>query len=305
MVYELTEPLILSIERAMENQEQTFALDASAGALVSVDGGRSVDEETLYTLPSWDSRDGFQMLEAFVSSLHADSAHEELRQVLISGRGVFRNFKNVIRKYPNIERRWHFFKDKQMRERIMDWYNTLRGVWGLEALDQDFEEYDDLTEEDFTFSEYNPGNDGDCIAINAGVLADEIRNTSPGELGQALAFLWKSRNPSISPEQKRGFICRSITSEFAGCLLVSPCPSEAKETVVVTDFFVVQNYRGLGIARELLSLCLPYLKEHGIHWCIIPAALIPAFLEPLVSRWGFRKTDSGFVADFTEGTPGE
>lgn len=303
MVFELTDPLILSIERAMENQEQLFALDPSTKSLVPLQKGQSADEETLYSLPSWTSQDGFQMLENFVATVHLESARSELRKVLISGRGVFRNFKNVIREYPEVERRWHFFKDKQMRSRITDWYNALRGVWGLEALDQDFEEYDDLTEEDFTFSEYDPKKDADCIALNAGALTDEIRNRSKGELAQALAFLWKSQYQHIEPNQKRGFLCRSITSEFAGCLLVSPCPSSAKETVVVTDFFVAQNYRGLGIARELLSVCLPYLKEHGIRWCIISATMIPAILEPLVSRWGFRKTDSGYVADFTEGTP--
>ena len=54
-------------------------------------------------LPEWDSAAGFKLREDFVSNLNSPLAHEALQEVLHSGRGVFRNFRNVIKDYlPNV-----------------------------------------------------------------------------------------------------------------------------------------------------------------------------------------------------------
>ena len=177
MIFELTDSLAQSMLYAMENQEQQFVLDASRALLVPADQA-SVDEETYYSLPHWDSHDGYNMLESFVFSLGASKAKSELKSALIAGRGVFRNFKHVLKAYPEVERRWHVYKDRQLRARLMEWYNALRESWGLEALSQDFDDYDDLTEQDFTFSAYNPSKDKDCVAEFSRAVAEELQNSA-------------------------------------------------------------------------------------------------------------------------------
>ncbi|MBQ7159749.1 MAG: GNAT family N-acetyltransferase, partial [Treponema sp.] len=92
MIFELTDSIAQSIIFAMENQGETFVLDAKTGAVVPAEN-QSADEDVIYSLPRWDSHDGFELLESFVSNLHAPKAKADLKHVLIAGRGVFRNFK--------------------------------------------------------------------------------------------------------------------------------------------------------------------------------------------------------------------
>ena len=274
MVFDLTDSLAEAVLFAMENQEHDFVLDAASGMVISADE-KSADEETVYTLPDWDSHDGYELLESFVSGLHAPQAKADLRNVLIAGRGVFRNFKNVIRQYPEVERKWHFYKAKQMRLRLMEWYNALRESWGLEALSDEIEEFDDLIEEDFVFRAYNPAQDKDCVALGADAVFTEFEKSAEGELGQAFAAMW--RDSFAQGRDESGFVCRTLSDDFAGCLLISPFPSCATKTVQVTALFVNQNYRGLGIARALLLFCMTHVRERGIRWIIITR--IPQILE--------------------------
>ncbi len=291
----------------MENQSEESVLDAKKQKIISleVDSDQTIDEENIYALPVWTSKDGFNLLEDFVSTIRIKSIYDELREVLSNGRGVFRNFKNVLKKYPKIEKRFRLFKNKEMREFIFDWYNTLRESWGLEKQSQDFEDYDELTQEDFIFRGYDFQKDRDCVAEMAGVVADEIKAFYTGELGLAVSQLWtqhfnNSFNSGNSPKSVNGYVCRTLSDEFAGCLLFSFCPSFAKETVVLTACFVDQNYRGLGIVRELFSQCIPYLKERGVHRFIIEQSAVPFYLEPLLTRCGFEKTGSVYIADFSQ-----
>lgn len=295
MVFDLTDSIAQDILFAMENQEADFVLDAQSGTVVPATQ-KSADEETVYSLPAWNSHDGYEMLESFVSGLHAPKAKQELKNVLIAGRGVFRNFKTVIKQYPEVERKWYFYKEKQLRFRLMEWYNALRESWGLETLSEDIDEYDDLIEEDFVFRAYNPAQDKDCIAAGADAVFAEFEQSAEGELGQAYAALW--RTCDRKGESENGFVCRTLTDEFAGCLMIAPFPSCAKQTVMVTRLFVNQNYRGLGIARALLSFCMSQLRADGVRWFIITR--IPQILEPMLIRSGFAKNDFGFVADLNK-----
>ncbi len=292
----------------MENQSEESFLDAKNLKIVSfspdAEFEQTIDEENIYTLPVWTPKDGFNLLEEFVSTVRVKKIYDELREVLSNGRGVFRNFKNVLKKYPEIEKRFRVFKNKEMRNFVFEWYNALRDSWGLEKLSQDFEDYDELTKEDFLFRGYDFQQDGKCVAEMAGAVSEEIKAFYAGELGLAVSHLWKQRFDSFfqrnSPESVNGFVCRTLSDEFAGCLLFSFCPSFAKETVTLTACFVDQNYRGLGIVRELFSQCISNLKERGVHWFIIEQSAIPFYLEPLLTRCGFEKTGSVYVADFSD-----
>jgi len=294
MIFNLTDSIAQSIIFAMENQEEEFVLDAESGSLVPV-GQKTADEDIVYSLPEWNSHDGYELLESFVSSLHVPGAKADLRNTLIAGRGVFRNFKNVIKRYPEVERKWHFYKERQMRLRLLEWYNALRESWGLEELPDEIEEFDDLIEEDFTFRAYDSVQDRDCVVQGVAAISEELEKSTEGELGRVHAAVWRLRSAEKELDVVDGFVCRTLTDDFAGCLLFSPLQSCTKEAVLLTTLFVKQNYRGLGIARALLSFCMTHVKEHGIRWIIITS--IPQILEPMMIRSGFEKTDFGFVAD--------
>ena len=114
MTFELTDELADSIISALENQEKRFVVDSKSGLLAEKTQDFVCDEENFYELPSWDSKDGFDLMEGFVNELHSPMARNDLLNVLRSGRGVFRGFKDVLKSYPEVEKRWHFFKNRQL-----------------------------------------------------------------------------------------------------------------------------------------------------------------------------------------------
>ena len=136
MTFALTPELAESIISAMENQNDSFVVDAATGSLLYEDAdGIRADDTNYYSLPEWSSADGFNLRESFTSKIYSPIVQEELQDILHSGRGVFKNFKNALKKYPEIDKRWHIYKHKIMSARINEWYNSLREIWGLEKLD--------------------------------------------------------------------------------------------------------------------------------------------------------------------------
>ena len=158
MTFNLTESLLDEIITALENQEQQFLVDAAQNALIEKSEGFKGDNDFFYELPEWDSARGFKLREDFVANLNSPLAHEALQEVLHSGRGVFRNFRNVLKDYPEVEKRWHIYKNNKMMCYINDWYNNLREVWGLEKLDYVPESDDNLIHDDFSFTAYSQEN---------------------------------------------------------------------------------------------------------------------------------------------------
>ncbi|MBR1537042.1 MAG: GNAT family N-acetyltransferase [Treponema sp.] len=302
MFFELTKSVIEELIFGMENQDGNYFFDSENSCIVPEDGleEEEVDEnENLYSLPDWRSSDGFQIMEEFAEALHADKVKAELFAALSNRRGVFKAFKNVLSKYPEIEKSYFSFKEKKMRSVVIEWYNSLRESWGLEKLNQDFEDYDDLVFEDFEFEPYNHKKDSDCILTEAKKIAEELKTSFEGEKGLAMSFLWLRNFDFENPTELTGLVCRSASGDFAGTLLFSHFPSFAKNVVALTSVFVNQNFRSLGLARELFSRGISYLKSQGIQDFIIADSL-PDFLEPLVTRCGFEKKGSYYILELAD-----
>lgn len=303
MFFELTDSLESDILFAMEDQDVLCVLDASQKKIVPSESV-TVDEEIYYSLPEWTSGDGYELLKDFTNNLNAPLAREDLKRVLIGGRGVFRNFKNVLKSYPIVERKWHFYKNACMKKRLNEWYNVLRESWGLEKLERsevDFlDETEELVQDDFIFHEYDSAKDRNDIEKGAFAVAQEFREQFSGEVGYAISDVWQRQSMYADDKQKYGFVCRSQSNDFTGCILFANCPSSSRKTVVLTDFFVLQNCRGLGIGKQLLLKCLTGLKEHGIQWILVINTTIPETIKPLLTQLGFEKHDFGFLVDLLQ-----
>ncbi|MDY2842385.1 MAG: UPF0158 family protein [Treponema sp.] len=345
MTFGITDKIVDDIIFAMENQNSLFVFDAEKNQVVAIDSeivaDDLVEQEKGYVLPVWEPEDGFKLLEDFTGTLQNAKIRAELRQILSNGRGVFKNFKNALKRYPSLERCFHTFKTRKMRSVVYDWYNSLRENWGLESFSfsQNQEDSNDLLRQDFQFSEYNPKEDADCIAREAGEIAEEIKDFYPEKVGLAIGQHWLRKfNDLIS--DSCGFVCRTTSDDFAGCLLFSlpksidseSCDSKSKdlklknsevskssdskssdskstdlkssenqnEAAFFTACFVNQNYRCMGIAAELFFSCVSLLKERGIHWFIIAETSVPEFLEPLLNRCGFEKSGSVYLAHLAD-----
>ena len=297
MEFTLTDELIEAIISAMENQEAAFAVNAEASSLVQLDESVKVDDNIFYGLPEWKPADGFALREAFVNQLHVPEVQRELKNVLHSGRGVFKNFRNVLKDYPDVDKRWHIFKYKFMSARITDWYNSLRQVWGLEKLDYFSETDDDLVHDDFSFEEYKSAeNQNEVLENTSAFLTDDNWNL-PDELKKAFYESIVNQFKNYEADNQTGFICRSQSDDFAGCITASVMTENQEETMILTSFFIPENFRGLGIGTELLTMLLEKLKDNGKKWIFLPNIMIPEFLEPLLIRTGFTKIRNGFFAE--------
>ncbi len=296
MTFNLTESLLDEIITALENQEQQFLVDAAQNALIEKSEGLKGDNDFFYELPEWDSASGFKLREDFVANLNSPLAHEALQEVLHSGRGVFRNFRNVLKDYPEVEKRWHIYKNNKMMCYINNWYNNLREVWGLEKLDYVPESDDALVHDDFSFTAYSQEDKKELMLQMNAAFRESNENLSP-ELSQAIYNIWLEQFESAESKDQLGFICRSFSNDFAGCITFSQLSKKQEKVMVLTSLFVPEAFRGLGIGTELINMCLSELKKLGKTWLILPKMTVPDYLEPLLLRTGFTKIDSGFAVE--------
>lgn len=291
MTFELTDKLIDSIISAMDNQEQVFVVNAAASQLVEE---IQPDEENFYRLPEWGSADGFAMREEFVSSLHAPIVHDELQAVLHSGRGVFKNFRTILKSYPEIDKRWHIFKNRYMSARINEWYNSLREVWGLEKLDYFTESDDALVHDDFSFEEYESEIYKNEVLSNitAGIYDDE---NLPSEVLKVINEMWRNQFEQAEAATQTGYICRSLSDDFAGCITASSLTENQEKIMFITSLFVPEQFRGLGIGTELISMCISKLQSMDKKFILMPNFIAPEIIQPLLIRTGFEKISSGYL----------
>lgn len=259
-MFELDSALVESITYGMENQEQLHVLDAETLRVIAADQvDPSVPEDSgrYVPLPQWRPVDGFRMMEGFVSGLRNPLFREELRCILQSGRGVFRQFKDALRERPDMERLWFSWKQREMRHRIHDWYNGLREVWGLSPLawdDRPETDTSDLVLWDFTIGRAEPGPE---LEILDREFFDEAHGgLLPGE--RDLLFLrLRTGLPSLAGGERRMIEARSAGGELAGFLWYEKGKSHAE----LVQLGVVPEFRGLGIARTLLARMRRELAE--------------------------------------------
>ncbi|MCL2243652.1 MAG: UPF0158 family protein [Treponema sp.] len=167
MRFELDKLLIDEILFFMENQDGDFRLDTQKGQIVdfnNIDFKHQLEDEPdeesdfenddrYISLPEWGSQDGYRMMEHFAAGLKSPVARHELSLALNNNKGVFRAFKNVIVQYPEIEKMWFKYKENEMKNEVIAWYNSLRETWGLEPVGSEPEDTSSLVLEDFVLRE--------------------------------------------------------------------------------------------------------------------------------------------------------
>jgi len=171
MHFELNELLIDEIIFYMENQDGDFVLDIQE-LNIREDKPDLNDEARYISLPHWEPKDGYRLMEKFAAGLKNPVVRHELGEALNRNKGVFRAYRNVLDQYPETEKLWLNYKEQNMKNEVIAWYNALREEWGLEPLGSEPEDNLSLVLEDFNFKE-----DDKCcfIAENSiGELAGSI-----------------------------------------------------------------------------------------------------------------------------------
>jgi GNAT superfamily N-acetyltransferase len=284
MQFELSSALIDEILFFMEDQEGEFLVDTQKGLVISVDDeefDNNADEDRYIDLPEWDSSEGFRMMEHFTATLRNALVREELSAALDRGRGVFRAFKDTLSRYPETEKLWYAYKEREMKRVVIAWYNALRESWGLELIGEEPEDIEALALEDFSFREgqaedktYAEKLHKNCISEFSGADVLGCEWVFPGDIS---------------------FVALTAGGEFAGYIsakrmsdtLLRVCALEAE-----------QEYRGLGLGKTLIARLLEKTDSLNIPNVIIdlPAgqeffsrALLREAFKPRVTRYSREK----------------
>jgi GNAT superfamily N-acetyltransferase len=286
MQFELNQALIDEILFFMEDQDGEFLLDTREGIVISTDGEEFAEEEgdRYIGLPDWGPSNGFRLMERFTAGLHNALAREELSSALNRGRGVFRAFKDTLTGYPEIEKLWFDYKDREMKSEVLSWYNALRESWGLELIGEEPEDIAGLALEDFSFRE---GTAQDSAA------AEELHRTCMGERSGVTA-IFDGMGEWVFP----GDICfaaEAAGGDFAG--YVSAVRTGAAHSGLILRICAVEvqaEYRGLGLGKALIARVLEQADNEKIPRVIIdlPAgqehfsrALLREDFKPSVQRY--------------------
>jgi ribosomal protein S18 acetylase RimI-like enzyme len=280
MQFELTDALLDDILFSMEDQEWEFMLDTVEGVVVGgIDGMDFPDEELnddsprYISLPEWDSSSGFRLMERFAAGFKNPLVRDELSSALSQGRGVFRAFKNTLAHYPEAEKLWFAFKDKEMKREILRWYNGLREEWGLEKIGREPEETGDLVLEDFRFRPFQEDTRVEelhrlCLEEYGKTLVETGAGFSAGILvREACAF----RNLSDSLPAL-GMIAEIGSGDFAGYI------SGIKRDSVfyIQNLEVRPEFRGLGVGEALLYRFLDKLDPNEVNQVLLD---LPSWAE--------------------------
>ena len=154
----LNDEFLFQIVFCMEDQVNSYFFDLKNQNIcesVFIEERVEKDPERFLSLPSWLPSDGFHTMEKFVSTLRNPIYRERLKEVLQAGKGVFRQFKDVLHEQPSIERLWYYYKDKEMRSRIYEWYELHDAAFSVATLQDSGPENDTLEviKEDFIISD--------------------------------------------------------------------------------------------------------------------------------------------------------
>ena len=294
----MTSELINEIVFSMEDQNEFYLLDSSVPVLLKKEEVQDYDSDRYYTLPVWDSISGFKLMEQFVTVLKNTLVADKLRSTLLAGKGVFRNFKNVLKDYPEVEKQWFSFKEQKMKQVILSWYNELRDFWGLEKMGLEPEENSELVLDDFTFRSFR---DSDINSLNSAVESafGDMDAEYDRESAAVLSLLWKKQRELEDDKKSVIVICESVSEDFAGFAAAScfDCEKDFKHAVLMTSFLILPQFRGLGLGRELLKRVLQELKQREVKKVFFTDLLMPEFFYSVLLREGFSKLGSIFFID--------
>jgi len=280
MQFELSSALIDEILFFMEDHDGEFLVDTQEGIVISADDEEfddDADEGRYISLPEWDSSEGFRMMEHFTAALHNALVREELSAALDRGRGVFRAFKNTLSRYPETEKLWYAYKEREMKRVVISWYNALRESWGLELIGEEPEDIEGLAQEDFSFRE---GGAQDMP------YAEKLHKSCLDGYGstEVLSCEW------VFPGDI-SFVALTAGGEFAAYISAR----KMSDTLLrICALETEQEFRGLGLGKTLIARLLEKADRLNIPNVIIdlPAgqeffsrALLREEFKPCVTRY--------------------
>ncbi len=263
----LTDEFLYQIIFCMEDQSNMYCLDLVEGQLTQVDfvgERRAEDPSRFIELPPWRPSDGFRTMDKFVSSLRNPIYRERLREVLRSGKGVFRQFKDVLREQPALERLWYYFKDREIRNVIYLWYERNDDAFRLSRLALEPEDdAKDLLQEDFTVSsDLGQWNETVVRRLDGFVQSMEDSDLLSKMAVRSVVEAWDA-----CEDRREGLVALAGDGSYAGCLVWTYAD---ERTAQVLFYCIEPEFRGLGLYKFLFDHMSRRLSRGGVLDVVVP-----------------------------------
>jgi ribosomal protein S18 acetylase RimI-like enzyme len=251
MNFKLIDALIEEILFAMEDQGGYHLFDTSTCTIIDPENDEDnattdeeYEEDRFIPLPEWSPQHGYRLMEHFTAGLRNPVVQEELSSALNRGKGVFRAFKDVLGQYPETEKLWFRYKDREMKREVIAWYNAYCEKQGLELIGPEPEDTSALVNEDFTIREGNAEDRENAASLHKLCLEAVCQGGN-----SASPAIFQSMNNWVFPGDIC-FIVENLNSEFSGYISAVRCDSS---TIHICALEVVPEYRGLGLGKALLG----------------------------------------------------
>ena len=271
MLPPLSDEFLFQVIFCMEDQANEYCVDLKDQVVTEVQfiaDRRELDPQRFLDLPPWYPSDGFRTMEKFVSTLRNPVYRERLRQVLQSGKGVFRQFKDVLREQPTLERLWYYYKDKEIRRRIFHWYERHDEAFRLARLAEEVPDdgSGELVREDFIITEDATAYADEIFALKE--LA--LQRIGQSEMSAARYVSVQIREAWRGHPDDRYLVALTVDKQFTGFIRYHV--HEAEQVGVIRCYAVQEEFQGLGVFRYLFDSLCQVLSSRGVRDIVIPLA---------------------------------
>jgi ribosomal protein S18 acetylase RimI-like enzyme len=260
MLFELTPQMIDKIGFAMEDQVERYYIDSETGELITAKSFADQSPPEKYVaLPRWGSAEGFHLMESFVTSLHNPVYRELLGQALTMGKGVFRSFKNILKKNKEIEKLWFLYKERRLRSVIIAWYNLSREAKGLEKMAPEPEETEELVASDFSLSWGAGIHREEILRLDREVFFELFPKEQPAVI-EARFREKRTGIPGPDDDSALTLLAEVPSGELAGFAW----GVRESLSVHIIQLAVIRELRGIGLGEALMKKFLTDIRQKGV-----------------------------------------
>jgi hypothetical protein len=282
-MFQLTDAVLERIIFAMENQSNEMFIDLETGDCINAPG----PTERYVKPPSWDSRRGFAILEAFAATVASPPELKlTLNAALRRGKGVFKAFRQALSTDAALFQRFQDFKLRAMRPIVEAWLDSLLEAQKLEKLKEEPEDIGDIVASEVEFK---------VLPINeAPFHLDTFLNSYAEERFASMPPLLRARSISRLFETLQ----RAQDSTFVSFATIDGTHP------LVFGIFVQQSFRGrplcsveavlgsresamLSLEWSLLDVISSYTSKAGTTLMILEGPLFPPPISEEATAHGF------------------